>query len=83
LDYKKKKGEEKNTTPYIHKDKKMPLLESSCCSNCHRLIQRIAVLETKLIAGPPNQNAQQSFVMDALCTQLVSLMNLVLLDRLY
>ncbi|XP_077087595.1 uncharacterized protein LOC143739179 [Siphateles boraxobius] len=33
----------------------MPPLESTCCSNCHRLLQRIAILETKLIAGPPNQ----------------------------
>lgn len=33
----------------------MPLLESTCCTNCHRLLQRIAVLETKLLAGPPNQ----------------------------
>ncbi|CAM4728520.1 unnamed protein product [Leuciscus chuanchicus] len=34
---------------------KMPLLESTCCTNCHRLLQRIAVLETKLFTGPPNQ----------------------------
>ncbi|XDV16393.1 hypothetical protein PO909_016130 [Leuciscus waleckii] len=33
----------------------MPLLESTCCTNCHRLLQRIAVLETKLFTGPPNQ----------------------------
>ncbi|XDV11987.1 hypothetical protein PO909_000760 [Leuciscus waleckii] len=33
----------------------MPLLESTCCTNCHRLLQRIAVLETKLLTGPPNQ----------------------------
>ncbi len=33
----------------------MPLVESTCCMNCHRLLQRIVVLETKLLAGPPKQ----------------------------
>ncbi|KAL0163729.1 hypothetical protein M9458_039482, partial [Cirrhinus mrigala] len=32
-----------------------PLLESTCCTNCHRLLQRIMVLETKLLAGLPKQ----------------------------
>ncbi len=31
----------------------MPLEESTCCMNCHRLLQRIVVLETKLLAGLP------------------------------
>ncbi len=35
--------------------KKMPLVESTCCMNCHRLLQRIVVLETKLLAGLPKQ----------------------------
>ncbi|KAL0151007.1 hypothetical protein M9458_053520, partial [Cirrhinus mrigala] len=35
--------------------KKMPLLESTCCMNCHRLLQRIVVLETKLLAGLTKQ----------------------------
>ncbi len=34
---------------------KMPLVESTCCMNCHRPVQRIAVLETKLLAGLPKQ----------------------------
>ncbi len=33
----------------------MPLVESTCCMNCHKLLQRIAVLETKLLAGLPKQ----------------------------
>ncbi|XP_028971229.2 uncharacterized protein LOC114829678 [Esox lucius] len=33
----------------------MPLLESTCCTNCHKLLQRIAVLETKLFVGSPSQ----------------------------
>ncbi len=33
----------------------MPLVESTCCMNCHRLLQRIVVLETKLLAGLPKQ----------------------------
>ncbi len=33
----------------------MPLVESTCCMNCHRLLQRITVLETKLLAGLPKQ----------------------------
>ncbi len=33
----------------------MPLVESTCCMNCHRLLQRIVVLETKLLAGHPKQ----------------------------
>ncbi len=33
----------------------MPLVESTCCMNCHRLLQMIAVLETKLLAGLPKQ----------------------------
>ncbi len=33
----------------------MPLVESTCCMNCHRLLQRIAVLETELLAGLPKQ----------------------------
>ncbi|KAL0153594.1 hypothetical protein M9458_051074, partial [Cirrhinus mrigala] len=32
-----------------------PLLESTCCTNCHRLLQRIVALETKLLAGLPKQ----------------------------
>ncbi|KAL0196741.1 hypothetical protein M9458_005281, partial [Cirrhinus mrigala] len=32
-----------------------PLLESTCCTNCHRLLQRIVVIETKLLAGLPKQ----------------------------
>ncbi len=35
--------------------KKMPLVETTCCMNCHRLLQRIVVLETKLLAGLPKQ----------------------------
>ncbi|KAL0152617.1 hypothetical protein M9458_052340 [Cirrhinus mrigala] len=31
------------------------LLESTCCTNYHRLLQRIVVLETKILAGPPKQ----------------------------
>ncbi len=34
---------------------KMPLVESTCCMNCHKLLQRIVVLETKLFAGLPKQ----------------------------
>ncbi len=33
----------------------MPLVESTCCMNLHRLLQRIVVLETKLLAGLPKQ----------------------------
>ncbi|KAL0147246.1 hypothetical protein M9458_057449 [Cirrhinus mrigala] len=33
----------------------MPLLESTCCTNCHSLLQRIVVFETKLLAGLPKQ----------------------------
>ncbi len=33
----------------------MPLVQSTCCMNCHRLLQRIVVLETKLLAGLPKQ----------------------------
>ncbi len=33
----------------------MPLVKSTCCMNCHRLLQKIAVIETKLIAGHPKQ----------------------------
>ncbi len=33
----------------------MPLVESTCCMNCHKLLQRIVVLETKLFAGLPKQ----------------------------
>ncbi len=33
----------------------MPLVESTCCMNCHRLLQRIVVLKTKLLAGLPKQ----------------------------
>ncbi len=33
----------------------MPLVESTCCMNCHRLLQRILALETKLLAGHPKQ----------------------------
>ncbi len=33
----------------------MPLVESTCCMNCHKLLQRIVVLETKLLAGLPKQ----------------------------
>ncbi|XP_050977656.1 fish-egg lectin-like [Labeo rohita] len=32
-----------------------PLRKSTCCTNCHRLLQRIVVLETKLLAGLPKQ----------------------------
>ncbi len=35
----------------------MPLVESTCCMNCHKLLQRIVVLETKLLAGLPKQTA--------------------------
>ncbi len=38
----------------------MPLVESTCCMNCHRLLQRIVVLETKLLAGPPKQASQHT-----------------------
>ncbi len=33
----------------------MPLVESTCCMNCYKLLQRIVVLETKLFAGLPKQ----------------------------
>ncbi len=33
----------------------MPLEEITCCMNCHRLLQRIAVLETKSLAGLTKQ----------------------------
>ncbi len=33
----------------------MPRVESTCCMNCHKILQRIAVLETKLLAGLPKQ----------------------------
>ncbi len=33
----------------------MPLEELTCCMNCHRLLQRIAVLETKSLAGLTKQ----------------------------
>ncbi len=33
----------------------MPLVESTCCMNCSKLLQRIVVLETKLFAGLPKQ----------------------------
>ncbi len=31
----------------------MPLVESTCCMNCHKLLQRIVVLES--LAGLPKQ----------------------------
>ncbi len=33
----------------------MPLMESTCCMNYHRFLQRIVVLETMLLAGVPKQ----------------------------
>ncbi|KAL0146858.1 hypothetical protein M9458_057797, partial [Cirrhinus mrigala] len=48
-----------NTAAYFQQTRKkmplQPLLESTCCTNCHRLLQRIVVLETKLLAGLPKQ----------------------------
>ncbi|KAL0151420.1 hypothetical protein M9458_053206, partial [Cirrhinus mrigala] len=48
-----------NTAAYFQQTRKkmplQPLLESTCCTNSHRLLQRIVVLETKLLAGLPKQ----------------------------
>ncbi len=33
----------------------MSLVESTCCMNCRKLLQRIVVLDTKLLAGLPKQ----------------------------
>ncbi|KAL0198137.1 hypothetical protein M9458_006677, partial [Cirrhinus mrigala] len=48
-----------NTAAYFQQTRKkmplQPLLESTCCTNCHRPLQRIVVLETKLLAGLPKQ----------------------------
>ena len=33
----------------------MPPVEYTCCINCCKLLQRIVVLETKLLAGLPKQ----------------------------
>ncbi len=38
----------------------MPLVESTCCMNCHKLLQRIVVLETKLFAGLPKQEEHRA-----------------------
>ncbi len=46
---------EKHSCLHSNRREKMPLVESTCCRNCHRLLQRIAVLETKLLAGLPKQ----------------------------
>ncbi len=49
-------GDRKTQLPtFKQRRKKMPLVESTCCMNCHRLLQRIAVFETKLLAGFPKQ----------------------------
>ncbi len=45
----------KHSCLHSHRREKMPLMESTCCMNCHRLLQRIVVLETKLLAGLPKQ----------------------------
>ncbi len=46
---------EKYSCLHSNRREKMPLVESTCCMNCHKLLQRIAVLETKLLAGLPKQ----------------------------
>ncbi len=46
---------EKYSCLHSNRWEKMPLAESSCCMNCHKLLQRIVVLETKLLAGLPKQ----------------------------
>ncbi|KAL0148411.1 hypothetical protein M9458_056311 [Cirrhinus mrigala] len=48
-----------NTAAYFQQTRKkmplQPLLESTCRTNCHKLLQMIVVLETKLLAGLPKQ----------------------------
>ncbi len=46
---------EKYSCLHSNRREKMPLVESTCCMNCHKILQRIAVLETKLLAGLPKQ----------------------------
>ncbi len=45
----------KHSCLHSNRREKMPLVEFTCCMNCQRLLQRIVVLETKLLAGPPKQ----------------------------
>ncbi len=46
---------EKYSCLHSNRREKMPLVESTCCMNCYKILQRIAVLETKLLAGLPKQ----------------------------
>ncbi len=46
---------EKYSCLHSNRREKMPLVESTCCMNCHKILQRTAVLETKLLAGLPKQ----------------------------
>ncbi len=48
-------GDRKYSCLHSNRREKMPLVESTCCMNCHKILQRIAVLETKLLAGLPKQ----------------------------
>ncbi len=56
--------------------KKIPFVESTFCMNCHRLLPRIVVLETKLLAGLPKQVEQQIVITGSLSVQPVSPVNL-------
>ncbi len=40
-------GDGKHSCLHSNRREEMPLVESTCCMNCHRLLQMIVVLETK------------------------------------
>ncbi len=68
---------EKYSCLHSNRREKMPLVESTCCMNCHKLLQRIAVLETKLLAGLPKQTEHTADgTTDPLSIQPVSPVNL-------
>ncbi len=45
----------KHSCLHSNRQEKMPLVEYTYCMNCHRLLQRIVVYETMLLAGFPKQ----------------------------
>ncbi len=49
---------EKHSGLHSNRWEKVPLVESTCCVICYRLLQKIADLETKLLAGLPKQVEQ-------------------------
>ncbi len=69
---------------HSNRREKMPLVESTCCMNCHKILQRIAVLEQSYLLDFQNRrNIQQMVTTDPLSIQPVSPVNLVNLNSLY